>query len=193
MKTNRISGVSVMALAVLASGAVLGGCQTGGGGARSASNPSQMIVAPATTEQKAALLDQVKALAGTWEGRNDKGEVTSTHVFSVSSNGNAVREVMFPGSSHEMTNMYHMNGSRLMMTHYCAVGNQPRMMSTGGSTPGKIVMVFDSVTNNSVETDHCMGNMTLEIVSKDVIRQHWSGWEKGQPTEKLIFELKRKK
>ncbi|MBL0871452.1 MAG: hypothetical protein IBJ18_12840 [Phycisphaerales bacterium] len=191
MKTKQMNGVSVLALTLAASVLMLGGCQTGG--ARSASEPSQMIVAPATKEQKAALLDQVKALAGTWEGRNDKGEVTSTHVFSVSSAGNAVREVMFPGSPHEMTNMYHMNGSRLMMTHYCAVGNQPRMMSTSDSTPGKIVMKFDSVTNNSVETDHCMGNMTLEIVSKDVIRQHWSGWEKGQPTEKMVFELKRKK
>lgn len=191
MKMKRINGMSVVALAMVAAAVTLGGCQTGG--ARSASEPSQMIVAPATKEQKAALLDQVKALAGTWEGRNDKGEVTSTHVFSVSSAGNAVREVMFPGSPHEMTNMYHMNGSRLMMTHYCAVGNQPRMMSTSDSTPGMIVMKFDSVTNNSVETDHCMGNMTLEIVSKDVIRQHWSGWEKGKPTEKMVFELKRKK
>ncbi len=94
MKTNRMNGVSMVALALVASAGMLGGCQTGG--ARSASEPSQMIVAPATKEQKAALLDQVKALAGTWEGRNDKGEVTSTHVFSVSSNGNAVREVMFP-------------------------------------------------------------------------------------------------
>ncbi len=38
---------------------------------------------------------------------------------------------MYPGMEHEMTNMYTLDGNTLVMTHYCAGGNQPRMRATG--------------------------------------------------------------
>src|SRR4051794_18765367 len=86
----------------------------------------QRVVSTATPTQKAALIDRVKSLAGTWEMVRHDG-TKDTVVYQVSSNGSAVREVMFPGSKQEMTNMYTMDGSDLLMTHYCAMGNQPHM------------------------------------------------------------------
>ena len=40
--------------------------------------------------------------------------------FRVTSAGSVVQETMFPGSDHEMVNMYSVDGDKLLMTHYCA-------------------------------------------------------------------------
>jgi len=49
-------------------------------------------------------------------------------------------------TDHEMTNVYHMDGPTLVMTHYCAAGNQPRLRAASG-TSGTIDFKTDSVTN----------------------------------------------
>ncbi len=41
--------------------------------------------------------------------------------------GHAVEEREMVGSPHEMLTIYHMEGSDLVATHYCMLGNRPRM------------------------------------------------------------------
>ena len=48
-------------------------------------------------------------------------------MIKVTAAGSAVHETIFPGTGHEMVSMYHADGKDLIMTHYCALGNQPRM------------------------------------------------------------------
>src|SRR2546421_11290186 len=109
---SRHAALSLVALIALA------GC---------ASTAAPHAATPATDAQRAALLDRVKQLQGTWEMTDDKGKNQVASVFAVSSNGSVVREIMFPGGPHEMTNVYHMDGPTMVMTHYCAMGNQPRL------------------------------------------------------------------
>ena len=52
-------------------------------------------------------------------------QVVST--YRVTAAGSAVMEVLFPGTDHEMVTVYHQDGDDLILTHYCAAGNQPRM------------------------------------------------------------------
>ena len=49
------------------------------------------------------------------------------HEFKTSAAGTVVMETMNPGTGHEMINMYHVDGDDLLLTHYCAGNNQPRM------------------------------------------------------------------
>lgn len=44
--------------------------------------------------------------------------------YEVGSGGTIVRELLFPGTEHEMLSVYHLGGGQLVATHYCAVGNQ---------------------------------------------------------------------
>src|SRR5262249_31321657 len=104
---------------------------------------SPRIVSAAAPEQE-AMFNQIKSLSGKWstQGREGmKGEID----FAVSSNDSIVRETMFPGTPHEMTNIYHLDGPSVVMTHYCAMGNQPKMRATKGSTK-EIPFHFDSVS-----------------------------------------------
>jgi hypothetical protein len=158
-------------------------------------NAAARVVAPASDAHKAAMLGRIKALAGTWEMTDDKGQSQIASIFVVSSDGHVVREIMFPGSQHEMTNMYHMDGDTLIVTHYCAVGNQPRMRAPAtDASADRITFVFDSVTNKTSADQTCMGNMTIVFVDAQTIRQEWRSTKAdGASEDHADFTLTRKK
>src|SRR5215471_5385768 len=85
------------------------------------------ISALAQSEAKKSF-DQIKSLAGTWEGKNSQNEPLQV-TFKVTSDGSAVMsEIIAP--KEDMITMFHMNGpDKLMLTHYCGAGNQPRMQA----------------------------------------------------------------
>lgn len=172
-------------LAVVACVASLGGCASGG---------RAKVVPAATANQSALLFEQVKGLAGTWEMADEQGQKQTAAVFAVSSNGSVVREIMFPGSTHEMTNVYHMDGPTLVMTHYCAAGNQPRMRAVA-EKPGTVALKFDSVTNLTKPDESYMGELTLDIKGTDAVDAKWKSFVKGveQPDHSPVFTMTRKK
>ena len=165
----------------------LAGCTS----SNSLSSSSPARVASATPQQNAALIDQVKQLAGTWEILSDKGEVEGTSTFAVSSGGSVVREIMFVGAEQEMTNVYHMDGPTLVMTHYCAAGNQPRLRAAAGK-PGTIEFKTDSVTNWTGGSKEYMGELTLTIRDKDHISQSWTSFAEGKRQPTMVMQLRRK-
>lgn len=134
------------------------------------------------------MLDAVRALEGRWIAETPYG--TSEHDFAVSSAGSVVREIMGPGEEHEMTNMYHLDGNTLVMTHYCGAGNQPRMRATG-LVDGALHFEADSVSDLKDPDEHYMGSMILRIVSDDVVEQHWISIEAGETSEMGVFTLRR--
>lgn len=152
------------------------------------------VVSAASAEQRSATLDQVKALEGTWVGKDEKGVEQVMAVFSVGSAGSTVREVMFPGSPHEMTNMYTMDGGQLLMTHYCAMANQPHLRSVK-SSPGRIELVADSVSNFTKTDEMYMSHLTLTMPDKDTLVEEWHSTQSGKLVDDHMpkFEWKRKK
>ena len=164
-------------------GLLLGGC--------AAASKGPKVVQEATEGQESALLGQVKQLEGTWTGK-DAGGDTQTIVFAVSSNGSIVREIMLPGTDHEMTNIYHMDGPDLVMTHYCAMGNQPRLRA-GSAKPGEITLACDSVTNMTGPGQMYMGGLTLVMKDKNHLIEKWTSITSGKPDHHASFELTRTK
>jgi hypothetical protein len=164
--------------------AVLSGCATVGGGAK--------VSGTATAAQQAALFDRIKSLEGTWVSKDDKGQEHTSSVFAVSSSGSVVREIMLPGTKQEMTNVYHMDGPTLVMTHYCAMGNQPRMRAAAGD-PNVIDMKFDSVTNLHAADEAYMGSMRLTFLDANHIKTDWTSFQGGKEQPHAEFELWRKR
>jgi hypothetical protein len=78
------------------------------------------------------------------------------------------------------------------VTHYCAVGNQPRMRAKAGK-PGVLAFTFDDVTNLHDAQGHYMGQLTLTLVDNDTIVEDWRSIVGGQLTDPMRFEMKRKK
>ena len=147
---------------------------------------------PVDEDQREELLSLVTALEGEWTCSDPEGNQSST-VFAVSSGGTVVRELMFPGEPHEMTNMYSLDGNDLVMTHYCAGGNQPSMRADG-MVGNKLPFHFESVRDLTDPDGHYMGEMTIVFNADGSIEQHWMGLKRGEVDEDhtMVFKLDRR-
>ncbi len=158
-----------------------------------ATAPTRVAVSP---EHEAALFTPITTLEGDWEMPDEEGAMTIASRFAVTANNSAVREIMFPGSPYEMTNLYHMDGNDLVITHYCAAGNQPRMVASTATHTAEGTTYFfdlDSISNLRPEHDHYMGNMTLTILNDGSLREEWRSYERdGSLSEPTTFVMHRK-
>jgi hypothetical protein len=145
---------------------------------------------PATSQRFEAL----KKLAGDWVEVGPDGKPTNKLVCSirVTSGGNTVQETLFPGTDHEMVTMYHLDGADLLLTHYCHLGNQPRMRAEPGPDANKIVFKFVGATNLKSNDDPHMHQATLTIDSQDHFKAEWTLFTEGKPGHQVGFDLVRK-
>jgi hypothetical protein len=137
-------------------------------------------------------LERLKKLAGTWVAADKDGKPTDqvVSVVKVSAAGSAVIETLFPGQAHEMVSVYHRDGADLVMTHYCALGNQPRMKADPKAPANQIRWQFAGGTNLDPAKDKHMHEGTLTIIDDDHIE--WSGvcWEGGKPAKGHECQMK---
>lgn len=131
-----------------------------------------------------AQFDQLKTLAGKWEGKSPDGHTSHTS-YEVLSSGTALLERMDHDS---MTSMFHLDGDRVLMTHYCAAGNQPRLaLSVEGNV---YTFTYVDATNVTSPKVPIIVKMVLRIVDKDHIVQEWTSRTDGKP-DVLVAELHR--
>src|SRR6201988_5406854 len=85
-------------------------------------------------------LEKMKTLAGTWVVADKDGKPTDqvASIIKVTAGGSAVHETLFPGQPHEMVSVYCVDGPDLVMTHYCVLGNQPRLKADPKSPANQI-------------------------------------------------------
>ena len=128
---------------------------------------------------------------------NEAGKKSSddvTIVYKVTAAGSAVQETMFPGAPHEMVTIYHLDGDQLVLTHYCAGGNQPRMkLLDAGAKDSKVLAFRFAGGTNMKETDPHMDAARLTLVDAEHLQEVWSSVKDGKPAEEAIFDLTRKK
>ena len=87
-----------------------------------------MVVAQSDARKS---FDLLKGLEGSWAGKNSQGQPVEV-TFRMTAGGSALMSEIVPhgpekNSPENMITMFHMDGDRLLMTHYCGAGNQPRM------------------------------------------------------------------
>jgi hypothetical protein len=146
-------------------------------GARAADAPKP---APAPTH---AGFEKVKKLAGTWVEADKDGKPTEkvVSVVKVIANGSTVHETFFPGTPMEMVSVYHLDKGELVMTHYCALGNQPRLKADPKSPANQLKWDFVGGTNLDVTKDMHMHSSVVTFVSDDRIDIAGEAWENGKP------------
>ncbi|MCW5764682.1 MAG: hypothetical protein KIT68_01735 [Phycisphaeraceae bacterium] len=138
----------------------------------------------------APALEPLKSLVGEWEATGPDGKRMTALVVKLTAAGSVVHETMFPGSEHEMVNVYHMDGEKVAMTHYCAIGNQPRMTSPPPKD-GVYTFTLDKVSNGKPGQSY-MGELVVKIKG-DNLTQVWASFENGKRTEGPTIEMTRKK
>ena len=138
--------------------------------------------------------EALKQLAGDWVEVGPNGQPAGPVVSSVrvTAAGSVVQETLFPGTDHEMVTMYYMDGLDLVLTHYCILGNQPRMRAEPGKEPNQLVFRFTGGGNLKSEDDNHMHEATLTLVNKDHYQAEWTACKDGKPCHKATFNMVRK-
>ncbi len=158
--------------------------------------PPANATAPAVAAAAPTPLDRFKALKGTWEADMDGDSTFETTVeYSVIAAGSAVAEKLFPGTEHEMITMYHMNGTELMCTHYCAAGNQPRLKgATVEGTDGAATVTFTmkDITNLATPEAMYMNGVTFTFAKDRTVTSVWTSTQAGKPGHEATFRMKRR-
>lgn len=141
----------------------------------------------------------LKSLEGVWTGTADAGGQrmpTEVH-YSITGGGSAVKEVLFPGTDHEMVSVYHRDGPFLVMTHYCAAGNQPRMRASWTSPPPnlgapmRIQFEFLDATNLPDPNAMHMHQALFQADARGGLKTTWTAYLDGKPNHTAMFELRR--
>jgi hypothetical protein len=142
----------------------------------------------------AGALDPIKKLAGTWVGTAGSGDqkMDATVTYRVTANGSCVMETLFPGTDHEMVTMYTADKSGLVLTHYCAAGNQPRMKASKASDK-EIDFAFAGGGNIDPAKDQHMHSAKMMFVDDDHLHTEWGDWNGGKASVTRVFELARQK
>jgi len=157
-----------------------------------------VAVAGVADEHKSAIapnpqFDKMKTLEGSWVGSmSDAGKAypASTR-FQIVSDGSALMAWLGEGSPFEMVTIFHMDGTELMGTHYCAAHNQPRFVAVAGGDPNRIVFKFKDGTNIGAHDGHMEG-VTFIFEAPDRHVEEWTYVDKDGKVSTSRFEFKRK-
>ncbi len=129
--------------------------------------------------------EALKSFEGEWKSTPVGGDSTraSTVVYKVTANGHSVIKTYGPGSKYEMFSVYHMDGEELKMTHYCAIGNQPKMKFKASDKAGEMFFEFDGGTNFDPNKDAHAHEGLTRVTGSDTQESMSVGYSDGQPQE----------
>ena len=98
-----------------------------------------------STAAARAAFDQLKGLAGAWRGQRPNGRDIGV-TYRLTAAGSVLVETWALGPDRESLTLYHMDGAELVATHYCPIGNQPRLRLTR-ATAGRLDFTFRDATD----------------------------------------------
>lgn len=137
--------------------------------------------------------DTMKSLAGNWEGKDSMGGAVEVS-NRVTAGGSAVMseiKTSMHGKNEDMISMINMDGDRVLLTHYCSAGNQPRMQAAPSPDGKSITFTFVDATNLASPDAPHMKSVTFNFIDDN---HHTEEWHFAVPGKEMVqrFDLQRK-
>lgn len=148
--------------------------------------------AQGTVYNAESALNALKQLEGEWMGTPADGGSATLVRYEVIAAGGTVVKTYAPGSPSEMLTVYHMDGDALVLTHYCALDNQPRMRFVPSDRPGEIRFAFDGGTNFDPAIDAHAHEGWTRIAEDGTVETESIGYSGGKPTPARRSILRRR-
>ena len=134
--------------------------------------------------------EKLKTLVGKWTGKSADG-VEMNLSYRLVGNGSALEETMSHG---DMVTMYYPDGDHLVLTHYCAAGNQPRMRAQGFKQgDNQLAFKFLDATNLPDKKAMHMHDLMINFKDADHFQEEWTHYNGGKPTGKAVIDYERVK
>jgi hypothetical protein len=140
----------------------------------------------------AAAFQKLQALAGDWEGKDEKGQPVKSRFNSIVSN-TAVMETISPSGMEEMVTVYSLDADGIALIHFCPTNNQPRMRVVPASDDVKeLSFDFQGASNlPSPNTGH-QHHLVIQFEDANHITETWT-WRHDGMDMPMVFHLARKK
>lgn len=135
-----------------------------------------------------ATFDKLKSLEGNWSGKTIDGRAVETS-YRVTSGGSAVMGEI--KGKEDMISMFSMDGGRLLMTHYCAVGNQPRMAATASPDGKTITFNYVDATNLLSSQQGRMQSLAVTLIDANHYTEAWEFAVSDGSNKREFFDLHR--
>lgn len=137
--------------------------------------------------------ERMKSLLGAWVGTNAEGKPVSVR-YELTSAGSALMETLVGEGGETMVTMYHPDGARLMLTHYCGAGNQPRMTASDVAPDARqITFAYLDATNLSGPDAGRMQALKVIFEDRTHFIQEWTWREPGNQDKIERFGFTRSK
>jgi hypothetical protein len=121
---------------------------------------------------------RLKTLAGEWEADTGMGKAHLS--YELIAGGTSLVERETGEKTPAMETVYYLDGDRLLLTHYCMAGNQPRMQARAfNPETGEVAFEFLDATNLKPGGGH-MHNVKIRLVDNDHFSAEWEFYENGQ-------------
>lgn len=115
---------------------------------------ASLAAGPAWAADPDPRFEFLKELAGTWHSESGSAELSGGEwEFRLTAGGTAVEEREMIGTPMEMVTVYHMDGADLVGTHYCAMGNQPRVVAAPKVRRGSLDFACAGKPGNAASHD----------------------------------------
>jgi hypothetical protein len=145
---------------------------------------------------KSKEFESLKPLVGSWKGmsthpdsKTEPAEPVAVS-FKMTAAGSAIEETLMQGTPHEMVDMYHDEGGKLAMTHYCALGNQPHMILKKADA-GMVSFEMGPTPGIDAAKDLHMHALTLKFPDANHLTEEWTSYANGKAGEKVIMTMTR--
>jgi len=138
-----------------------------------------------------AAFEQLRNLAGDWEGKDEGGSVVHSSFRMVAGN-TTVLETLRHADMEEMLSLYSVDGDSIALQHYCPTNNQPRMRATPAAGKVKqLVFEFQGAGNLPDSATGHQHRLVIEFEDATHITERWTWRAKGKDAL-MVFRLARK-
>ena len=138
------------------------------------------------TDARAAFT-QLQTLAGEREGKTEAGRVLKVS-YRLTAAGTVLVETWTLGPQRESLTLYHMDNESLIATHYCPLGNQPRLRFKEGGKPSLFAFEFVSATNLARPEAAHQHRFEVELLDANSFARSETYLENGTAdTERVVY------
>lgn len=134
---------------------------------------------------------QVTSLSGDWTGKASNGHEVEVS-FREIAGGSAIMSEIHGHGPENMVSMFHMDGpNRLLITHYCGAGNQPRMLASTSPDGKTITFTYLDATNLATPDAGHMSQLVIVVLDANHHTEDWTFKDHDKEMKKF-FDLHRK-
>ncbi len=147
------------------------------GGRKLAASTQTAAIDPAAAKNA---FEHFKKLEGIWAAKSTKGWEEKATFKTIAAGSIVIEEGVNAHPGETMLTVFHLDGDRLMLTHYCVAKNQPRLVATSVGDNGRTVtFTFLDATNLSSRDNGHMDNAVYQFTDDNHFTAQWTWYQNG--------------